>query len=160
MYRKSTLLILALVMFAAPLQAKKAVEKVVVADTAEKFEALVEKIHGQMADGERYEFMNNRDRQTVDMSFKKMSAMLTTSGTVDAMSEDEKIKLFNEQEKVNGLLARNADDRLVCTHVAPVGSHLPVKTCKTVRQIKKDQSDSNRDMNNMQNNRLNLGRGN
>ncbi|HET9032265.1 MAG TPA: hypothetical protein VFN25_05095 [Dokdonella sp.] len=160
MVRKSILLALVLVLFAGPVAAKKAVEKVVVADTPEKFAVLVEKIHGEMKIGGRYEFMSKRDRQSVDMSFKKMSAMLESSGSVDAMPIEEKTRLFSEQEKVNGLLARNSDERLVCTHVAPVGSHIPKTTCKTVRQINQERSNSSRDMNNMVNNRLGSGPGN
>ena len=160
MFRKISFAAVFVALMATPAFAKKPVEKVVVADTAPKFEMLVEKIHSQMVDGGRYEFMSARDRQTVDLSFKKMSAMLTSSGSVDAMSKEDQDRLFNEQEKVNGLLARNSDDRLVCQDVAPVGSHLPVRTCKTFRQIAKDRSDTRRDMQNMTNNRIGSGPGN
>ncbi len=160
MFYKIPFAILGVALMASPVLAKKPVEKVVVADTAAKFEMLVEKIHSQMVDGGRYEFMSKGDRSNVDLSFEKMSAMLTSSGSVDAMSNEDKDRLFNEQEKVNGLLARNSDDRLVCQDVAPVGSHLPVRTCKTFRQIAKDRSDSRRDMQNMNNNRIGSGPGN
>ncbi len=160
MIRTISMAALGLVLMTSLAVAKKEVEKVVVADTAPKFELLVEKIHDQMGEGERYEFMSKRDRQTVDLSFKKMAALLTASGSVEAMNSDERMKLFNEQEKVNGLLARNADDRLVCTHVAPAGSHIPVKSCRTAREINMERNNSRRDMQNMTNDRLNLGRGN
>ncbi len=160
MFRKISLVALFVALMASSAIAKKDVEKVVVADTAPKFELVVEKIHNQMADGERYEFMSKRDRSSVDMSFKKMAAMLSASGSVDEMTEQEKVKLFNEQEKVNGLLAKNADDRLVCTYVAPAGSHIPVKSCKTAREINRDRNNSRRDMQNMNNSRLGSGPGN
>lgn len=160
MFRSISMAALGLVLMASSAVAKKDVEKVVVADSAPKFELLVEKIHSQMGEGERYEFMSKRDRQAVDMSFKKMAAILTTNGSVDAMNDDEKIKLFNEQEKVNGLLARNADDRLVCTEVAPAGSHIPVKSCKTAREIERDRNNSRRDMRDMNNSRIGSGPGN
>ena len=160
MFRKTSFAAVCVVLMASPAFAKKAVEKVVVADTAPKFEMLVDKIHSQMIDGGRYEFMKNQDRQAVDLSFEKIAAMLTTSGSVDAMSSEDKDKLFNEQEKVNGLLAKNSDDRLVCTDVAPVGSHLPVKTCKTVREIERDRNNSRRAMRNMDNGRIGSGPGN
>ena len=160
MFRKISFAAACVVLMASPAFAKKPVEKVVVADSAPKFEILVEKIHSQMVDGGRYEFMSVRDREAVDLSLQKMSAMLTGSGSVDAMSSEDKDRLFNEQEKVNGLLARNSDDRLVCQDVAPVGSHLPVRTCKTYRQIAKDRSDSRRDMQNMTNGRIGSGPGN
>ena len=160
MFRLVCLSVLVLMLCVSPVAAKKPVEKVVAADTAEKFEMLVERIHGQMAPGERYEFLGKADRAKVDMSFEKMSAMLASSGSVDAMSSEEKIKLFNEQEMVNGLLAKNSDDRLVCNSVAPVGSHLPVKTCKTVREIARERSNSRRDMQTMTNGRINSNSGN
>ncbi len=160
MFRKISFAAVCVVLMASPAFAKKPIEKVVVADTAPKFEILVEKIRSQMVDGGRYEFISGRDRDAVDLSFQKMSAMLTSSGSVEAMSEQDKDRLFNEQEKVNGLLAKNSDDRLVCQDVAPVGSHLPVRTCKTYRQIAKDRSDSRRDMQNMTNGRIGSGPGN
>jgi len=39
------------------------------------------------------------------------------------------------QEEVNGILHHNDNNRLVCEHVAPVGSHLPVTTCRTYGEI-------------------------
>ena len=158
MFRSVSLFALILVVSASPVAAKKPVEKVVVADTAEKFELLVDKIHGQMAPGKRYEFIDNRDRGSVDLSFKKMAAILATHGSVDAMPIEEKTRLFNEQEKVNGLLAKNADDRLVCAH-APVGSHLPVTSCKTVREIANNRENSRRLHDEMINGRMGRGPG-
>ena len=133
-----------IVLFAPPAMAKKPVEKAVVADTAEKFTALADTIRGQMAPGKRYEFLGKSDRLTVDQSLDNMAAMLQKAGSVDAMRPEEKTQLFNEQEKVNGILARNADDRLVCTHVAPVGSHLPVTQCRTAREIAQSRADYQR----------------
>ena len=57
MFYKIPFAILGVTLMASPVLAKKPVEKVVVADTAAKFEMLVEKIHSQMVDGGRYEFM-------------------------------------------------------------------------------------------------------
>lgn len=128
-------LALALVLCAPNSFAAKPVEKVVTADTPEKFAAVVEKIHAQMEPGQRYEFLSPQDRKNVNAILERMAGMLATNGSVEAMSEDDRTRLFNDQEKVNGLLARNADDRLVCTFVAPVGSHLPVKKCQTAREI-------------------------
>lgn len=122
-------------LFASPLQAKKKpVENAVVADTYQNFELLTTKIRGEMAEGERYEFLSTADRQVVNSTLDEMSKMLEASGTVDAMSSETRAKMMTDQEKVNGILARNADDRLICTHVAPVGSHIPKTKCITARQ--------------------------
>ncbi|HOX70455.1 MAG: hypothetical protein WAS23_05105 [Dokdonella sp.] len=163
MFRAITLVALALVLFASPLAAKKPEEKAVAAvsaDTAEKFAVVVERIRSQMAPGKRYEFLSTADRESVNLSFDKMSAMLTASGSVGAMPEDDRLRLFNEQEKVNGLLAKNADDRLICTHVAPVGSHLPVKQCRTAREVADSRSKARRQSESFDSTRLNRERSN
>jgi hypothetical protein len=85
-----------------------------------------------------------------------MSALLVSSGSVDALSYDDRIALFNEQELVNGLLARNSDDRLVCAYQNPVGSHLPVKRCRTVREIHEERSISRRELRNAVADRRNM----
>jgi hypothetical protein len=120
---------------AASVQARKPVEKAVVADTPEKFEQLVQKIQGEMTAGARYEFLDTKDRAGVNGIFERMLDLLRKAGSVDAMSPEDRTALMSYQEKVNGILARNADDRLVCTHVAPVGSHLPITTCRSVREL-------------------------
>lgn len=135
MSRTQLFAIVAAVLLTAPLAAKKVEEKAVVADTPQKFEVLVEAIQQEMAPGKRYEFLDTSNRTEVNDILARMHALLVKAGSVDAMSPDQRAQLMTEQDRVNGILARNADDRLVCTHVAPVGSHLPVTRCKTVRQI-------------------------
>lgn len=157
MFRKSIFLAaLALLMAAMPVAAKKAEKKVIVADTSEKFETLVQAIRGEMAPGKRYEFLPESDREKVNRALDKMSTLLVKSGSVDAMVYDDRIVLFNEQEFVNGLLAQNSDDREVCTYVNPVGSHLPVKRCRTVREINEERAISRRELGNAVSDRRNM----
>lgn len=115
--------------------AKQPDKKAVVADTPEKFGLLVTAIQQEMAPGKRYEFLNSRNRQVVNHSLDQMAAMLNVSGSVDAMSQEDKTRLFSIQEEVNGILTKNADDRVVCTHSPPTGSHIPMTECKTVREL-------------------------
>jgi hypothetical protein len=140
-----------LILLATSAHAKKVENKAVVADTSEKFSLLVEAIRQEMAPGKRYEFLSGGDRDRVNKSLDRMAAMLQKSGSVDQLTFAEKTTLFNEQESVNGLLAKNADDRLVCTYVAPVGSHLPVKTCRTAREIERSRSEFRRQSDGIQN---------
>ena len=142
---KSSWLLAAFVLVLAvtgPLAAKPADRKAVHADTPEKFARVVLAVRQEMAPGKRYEFLGMGDRQIVNDSLDRMAGMLEKAGSVDAMSQEEKTQLFSIQEKVNGLLARNADDRLVCEHVAPVGSHIPTTTCHTVRELAVSRSNS------------------
>ena len=135
MLRILSLLALGVLLASQPVLAKKPVEKVVAADTPEKFDATIEKIRGQMAEGQRYEFLKEKDRETVNRKLDRMREMLVEAGSVEAMQPEQKVKLFSIQEEVNGILARNADDRLVCSHDAPTGSHLPMTSCHTVREL-------------------------
>ncbi|MGB0133685.1 MAG: hypothetical protein WBP53_07585 [Dokdonella sp.] len=145
----------AALLFASPLQAKKKPpEDAVVADTYQEFEPLVTKIRGQMSEGERYEYLSSADRDTVNMTLDQMSGMLEKYGSVGAMQPEERAKMMTAQEHVNGILARNADDRLVCTHVAPVGSHIPKTKCVTMRQIKENRKNHQRDAQDLQNRSL------
>ena len=135
MSRLTLFLLASLIAFSSAVVAKQPERKAVKADTPEKFELLVTAIQQEMAPGKRYEFLNKFDRRVVNDSFDRMGAMLTSAGSVDAMSPEQKANLFSIQEKVNGLLARNADDRLVCTHSSPTGSHIPMTTCHTMREL-------------------------
>ena len=122
-------------LLAGPLHAKKAEEKAVVADTPEKFEVLVATIREQMTPGERYEFLSEKNRGIVNQKLDQMDQMLIAAGSVSAMEHENQVKLFSLQEEVNGILARNASDRLVCTHETHVGSHIPKTTCHTVAEL-------------------------
>jgi hypothetical protein len=121
-------------------------EKIVVADTSEKFVVLAQAIRQEMAPGGRFQYITGRSRADVDKGLDAMAAMMEKAGSVAAMKEKEKIKLFNEQEKVNGLLAKNASDRLICTYVSPVGSHLPVKKCETLGEREANRRNALRNM--------------
>ena len=113
----------------------------VVADTSASFETLVTQVRGEMAEGGRYEFMSESNKAEVNARLDEMSTMLKQRGAVAQMREDEKVKLFNDQEKVNGLLTQSDSTRLICTRVAPVGSHIPVTTCKTYGELAQSRRD-------------------
>ena len=134
MYRTISAVVVLLIA-SSSLLAKAPEKKAVVADTPEKFELLVTAIQQQMAPGKRYEFLNEYNRRIVNDSLQRMGEMLKVSGSVEAMQPEQKADLFSIQEKVNGILAKNADDRLICTHSSPTGSHIPMTICHTVREI-------------------------
>lgn len=146
------LLVLALVCASSSFAREKAAEKKAVhADTPEKFAVVVTSIREEMAPGKRYEFLSTVDRRVVNDSLDRMADMLVRTGSVEAMSQEDKTRLFSIQEEVNGLLARNADDRLVCTHVAPTGSNIPMTLCKTVRELANRRAEGRRKAYEMEN---------
>lgn len=131
--------------------AKQPENKAVVADTPDKFGSLVVTIQQEMAPGKRYEFLNEYNRRVVNNSLQHMGELLTAAGSVDAMSPERKSELFSIQEKVNGILAKNADDRLVCSHSSPTGSHIPMTICHTVRELAKSRAASRDQFNDLAN---------
>ncbi|HET9032266.1 MAG TPA: hypothetical protein VFN25_05100 [Dokdonella sp.] len=132
----------ALIAASSVVAAKPPAKKVIVADNPEQFELLVTAIQQEMAPGKRYEFLNSHNRSVVNHSLGEMGSMLNAAGSVDAMTPEEKTRLFSIQEEVNGILARNADDRLVCTRQRPTGSQIPVTTCHTVRELARSRDAS------------------
>src|SRR5690606_14667262 len=77
MFRAISLAAFTLMLAASPVLAKKNVqENVIIADSAEKFAVLVDKIRSQMTTGERYEFLSPADRKLVNDSLDKMGSLL------------------------------------------------------------------------------------
>ncbi|MBS0582469.1 MAG: hypothetical protein JSS42_05135 [Proteobacteria bacterium] len=127
--------------------ADKVVEKPVAADTPEKFAETAAQIRKEMGSGGRYEFIRPDDKAKADADLDTMAAMLQKAGSVSAMSQGDQVQLFNTQEHLNGILTHSDRNRLVCERRAPVGSNIPVNTCKTVAEIEKMRRDSQKYMN-------------
>jgi hypothetical protein len=58
------------------------------------------------------------------------------------MDDNTKVRLLADQSTVNAILTKRDGDRLICNSIVPVGSHLPVKTCRTYSQIQIEQRDT------------------
>jgi hypothetical protein len=121
------------------------------ADTKESFATVSGWVQKEMHTGGRYEHVTDSERTTVEGKLASMSALLDKKGSVAQMSDAEKTQMFNDQEQVNAILSHRDGDRLVCQTVAPVGSHIPVKTCKTARSLEGDQRDAQKFIQDRQN---------
>lgn len=123
---------------------------IVKAQDKEAFAAVVDAVHQEMRPGGRFEFVTADERATVDARLGEMGALFDKFGTVDRMNDDAKLKLFNDQEKVNGILTQRDGDRLVCENTPPLGSNIPRTTCRTYRQIAQSRQDNADAMRKMQ----------
>jgi hypothetical protein len=112
------------------------------ADTPEKFEQLMTAVHQEMAEGGHYEFIRPDAKSQVDSDFAAMFTLMKKAGSVAQMNQDDKIQLFNHQEHVNGILTHNDSNRLICERRPPMGTNIPVTTCKTVGEIEHERSKS------------------
>lgn len=112
---------------------------VVKADTADHFQAIVAAIHQQMQPGGRWQYIDRQERATIDGSFADMQGLYDKFGSVDKMDQAAKVRLLADQSTVNAILTRKDGDRLICQTQMPVGSHLPIKTCKSYAQIQAEE---------------------
>lgn len=146
---------------AAPVAAAAAIPQengkpVVKADTKENFEAIVAAIHQQMQPGGRWQFVDNSERNTIDGSFADMDKLYAQFGSVDKMDQAAKVRLLADQSTVNAILTKKDGERLICKSEIPVGSHLPIKTCRTYAQIQAEQRGAQRMLDTLNSNRPQL----
>jgi hypothetical protein len=106
-------------------------DKPLVARTFESFQKDSARIHQQMQPGGVYEHTPENDQARVDARLGDMAKLLQAHSSQSEMTETDKVALLNAQEEINGILQHNDNNRLVCEHVAPVGSHRPITTCQT-----------------------------
>ena len=105
-------------------------EKPLLAQTLNSFNQESDHIRKQMQPGGTYEHTPDADKARVEGRLTDMYKLLQAH-TSSEMNESDKVALVNAQEEINGILQHNDLNRLVCEHVAPVGSHRPVTTCQT-----------------------------
>ena len=118
--------------------ADEAIKNRVAADTLEKFQAVAADIRKDMNAGGRYEYITPDNKSKVESDLTAMTEMLQ-KGSVNSLSQSDKVKLFNTQEHLNGLLTHSDSNRLVCERTAPVGTTIPKTTCQTVAEIEQNR---------------------
>ncbi len=116
------------------------------ADTPDKLQVAIDSIHAEMAQDKRYEFINPTQRRDVDNDFATMMSLMKNAGSVSAMKEGDRVKLFNAQEHANGILTHSDRNRLVCERRSKMGSNLPVNECSTVADIERNRANSQKFM--------------
>jgi hypothetical protein len=115
--------------------ADTATEKPLVARTFDAFKQDSARIRTQMQPGGVYEHTSASDQARVEARLGDMYKLLEAHSSQAEMKEADKVALLNAQEEINGVLQHNDNNRLVCEHVAPVGSHRPVTSCQTYGQM-------------------------
>lgn len=113
-----------------------------VADAAEKLQGVIDSIHAEMAPSKRYEFTNPTERRDIDTDFATMMTLMTKAGSVTAMKQPDRVKLFNTQEHVNGILTHTDRNRLICERRPKMGSNLPVTDCRTLADVELNRSET------------------
>ena len=100
-----------------------------------EFAAQRAKIEKDLADGKTYVELSSVDRSKVVESLNRLSGMLDGVESVDQLSENQKVAVFNTQEEINTILTQAAEDsRLVCERRRTTGSHRVSTSCETVAE--------------------------
>jgi hypothetical protein len=125
------------------------VEKPLIAQTLDAFNQEAARIREQMQPGGIYGLMKSTDKARVETRLGDMQKLLQDRATDNGMGQNDKIALVNAQEEVNGVLRHNDINRLVCERRAPVGTNIPVTTCRTFGEIEQARADSRKSMSDM-----------
>jgi hypothetical protein len=122
-------------LFAISVSAKDKAPPAVNANTQDTFATVSVWVRKQMDNGGRYSYVTPAEREKVNKQLDEMGSLFKGHADVAQMTDAQKLEMFNSQQEVNAILARRDNDRLVCTYEAPIGSHIPVKTCSTAGEI-------------------------
>lgn len=99
------------------------------------FESQRQAVLRELGPNGRYAEIEPEARQQVQAALERIRQAMVQAGSVEALSEDDRVAVFNDQELVNTLLTRAAaDSRLVCRREVKLGSHRKESRCMTVAE--------------------------
>jgi hypothetical protein len=127
------------------------IEKPLIGQTLDSFNQESAKIREQMQPGGIYGLMKSADKARVELRLGDMQKLLQDHAADTGLGQNDKISLVNAQEEVNGLLRHNDMNRLVCERRAPVGTNIPVTTCRTFGEIEEQRQASLKQMGELNN---------
>jgi hypothetical protein len=124
----------------------RVIEKPLIAQTLDAFHKESGEIREQMKTGGRYEFLKHDERSKIEARLGTMEGILQKHVDQNDLSSNDKIAMLNAQEEVNSILKHNDSNRLVCENRAPLGSNLPIKTCRSYGEIERQRGEAARTM--------------
>jgi len=124
----------------------RVIERPLIAQTLDAFNKEADAIRFEMKAGGRYEFIKNDERLKIDARLGTMEGILQRHADKNDLSGNDKIAMLNAQEEINSILKHNDTNRLVCESRPPMGSNLPVKTCRTFGEVERQRAEAVRTM--------------
>ena len=143
---KSSLALVCLVLATGAYADDRVIEKPLIAQTLDGFHQESGAIREEMKAGGRYEFLKNDERTRIEARLVTMENVLQKHAGQNELSGNDKMALLNAQEEVNAILKHNDSNRLVCESRPPIGSNLPVKTCRTFGETERLRGEAARTM--------------
>ena len=108
----------------------------------ETFDMQAARVRQDMDKGGRYEHIKDEDRARVEEGLTFMRDLIVANGSVGAMKEDDRIRLFNRQERINALLTHSESNRITCEKSYQSGSLFRLTTCKSVAERAQREQDA------------------
>ena len=65
--------------------------------------------------------------------------LIDGKATTDELGPSERVAAFDALEWIKAAVSQAEDERLVCRQEKPIGSHMSVRVCRTVAQIRKER---------------------
>ncbi|WP_286069626.1 hypothetical protein [Stenotrophomonas sp. 57] len=94
----------------------------------------VRKVEKALDDGD-YNEISADDRNTVRQALARISQRMGDRQTVQELPGASQNEVFNDQERINTILARAHDDsRQICQYTRATGSNMPKSRCLTVAE--------------------------
>lgn len=92
-----------------------------------------EQIRAGLEDGSLGAF-SAEDKALVLSKQNELKAVLSGVETIDELTDEDRIVVFNAQEQINGVLQRNLYDTPICRREHTVGTYRQKTVCLTPRQ--------------------------
>lgn len=108
---------------------------IVKANTRAAFESAAADVRKEMESGGRYAFVKPDERDKVEAGLGDMYKLFEKDDSVEHMTGDDKIALFNAQESVNSILTSRDRDRLICERGTLTGSRIVSTSCHTYGEL-------------------------
>lgn len=124
-------------------------------ESIEAFFAHQDYIRAGLLDGSLGE-ISERDIESVIAHQDELRALLGDLDSVDQLSEENKIRVMNAQNAINGILTRSFADTPICRRETVLGSHRQRTVCLTARQREKLREDSRESLRYLRNSMLPL----
>ncbi|MCR6662915.1 MAG: hypothetical protein NVV60_07130 [Luteimonas sp.] len=93
------------------------------------------KVESELADGTTYVEISAQDRDKVRHALDRIQRHLDQSGSLDALRDEARVAVFNDQEVVNTILTQAREDsRVICRRESGTGTRLRKNDCATVAE--------------------------
>lgn len=98
------------------------------------YEAVIADIRTNLEPGGKYAYVPKNDRPAVEEQLNIISSILAKVDSVEELNQRRRVRLFNAQEKLNGLLLQSEADRQHCQTTKLTGTHRTQTVCLTNKQ--------------------------